>query len=160
MDKFLTSLRGFHTQLDEGPETPPSNSRGQRHAAEKALRSFVQFPNASEAHLAMGRSLSTNADFTSDQADFPDALFNGFETPDRSEVPFYLGSNGDDSFSSSGDLSLAASPVPAGLAQPPLPGPPPFPPPSGKNPVMILNELRPGPYHDSRAFMGSPSSHA
>ncbi|CAI9176019.1 unnamed protein product, partial [Rangifer tarandus platyrhynchus] len=152
---FLMSVE-VNGQVFEG--SGPTKKKAKLHAAEKALRSFVQFPNASEAHLAMGRSLSTNADFTSDQADFPDALFNGFETPDRSEVPFYLGSNGDDSFSSSGDLSLAASPAPAGLAQPPLPGPPPFPPPSGKNPVMILNELRPGLKYDFLSESGE--SHA
>lgn len=99
-----------------------------------------------------------NTDFTSDQADFPDTLFNGFETPDKAEPPFYVGSNGDDSFSSSGDLSLSASPVPASLAQPPLPVPPPFPPPSGKNPVMILNELRPGLKYDFLSESGE--SHA
>uniref|UniRef100_A0A8D0PZP6 Adenosine deaminase RNA specific B1 n=1 Tax=Sus scrofa TaxID=9823 RepID=A0A8D0PZP6_PIG len=135
---FVMSVE-VNGQVFEG--SGPTKKKAKLHAAEKALRSFVQFPNASEAHLAMGRTLSANADFTSDQADFPDALFNGFESPDRLDVPFYLGANGDDAFSSSGDLSLSASPVPAGLAQPPLPGPPPFPPPSGKNPVMILNEL-------------------
>lgn len=106
----------------------------------------------------MGRTLSVNTDFTSDQADFPDTLFNGFETPDKSEPPFYVGSNGDDSFSSSGDVSLSASPVPASLTQPPLPIPPPFPPPSGKNPVMILNELRPGLKYDFLSESGE--SHA
>lgn len=136
----------------------PTKKKAKLHAAEKALRSFVQFPNASEAHLAMGRTLSVNTDFTSDQADFPDTLFNGFETSDRVEPPFYVGSNGDDSFSSSGDLSLSASPVPAGLAQPPLPVLPPFPPPSGKNPVMILNELRPGLKYDFLSESGE--SHA
>ncbi|XP_066891370.1 double-stranded RNA-specific editase 1 isoform X1 [Kogia breviceps] len=152
---FVMSVE-VNGQVFEG--SGPTKKKAKLHAAEKALRSFVQFPNASEAHLAMGRSLSANADFTSDQADFPDALFNGFETPDRPDGPFYLGANGDDSFSSSGDLSLAASPVPAGLAQPPLPVPPPFPPPSGKNPVMILNELRPGLKYDFLSESGE--SHA
>ncbi|XP_026987885.1 double-stranded RNA-specific editase 1 isoform X2 [Sagmatias obliquidens] len=152
---FVMSVE-VNGQVFEG--SGPTKKKAKLHAAEKALRSFVQFPNASEAHLAMGRSLSANADFTSDQADFPDVLFNGFETPDRPDVPFYLGANGDDSFSSSGDLSLAASPVPAGLAQPPLPVPPPFPPPSGKNPVMILNELRPGLKYDFLSESGE--SHA
>uniref|UniRef100_A0A8C9RFQ3 Adenosine deaminase RNA specific B1 n=1 Tax=Scleropages formosus TaxID=113540 RepID=A0A8C9RFQ3_SCLFO len=94
-------------QLFEG--SGPTKKKAKLSAAEKALRSFVQFPNASEAHLAMGRTLSVNTDFTSDQADFPDMLFNGFETPS------------------------------------PLPPPSAFSSPSGgKNPVMILNELRPG----------------
>lgn len=138
--------------------TGPTKKKAKMRAAELALRSFVQFPNASEAHLAMGRGLPANTDFTSDQADFPDALFNGFETPDRAEAPFCVGSNGDDSFSSSGDLSLSASPVPASLVQPPLPVPTPFPPPSGKNPVMILNELRPGLKYDFLSESGE--SHA
>lgn len=152
---FVMSVE-VNGQVFEG--SGPTKKKAKLHAAEKALRSFVQFPNASEAHLAMGRTLSTHTDFTSDQADFPDTLFNGFETPDRSEVPFYLGANGDDSFSSSGDLSLSASPVPACLVQPPLPVPPPFPPPSGKNPVMILNELRPGLKYDFLSESGE--SHA
>ncbi|XP_019480551.1 PREDICTED: double-stranded RNA-specific editase 1 [Hipposideros armiger] len=152
---FLMSVE-VNGQVFEG--SGPTKKKAKLQAAEKALRSFVQFPNASEAHLAMGRGLSANADFTSDQADFPDTLFNGFETPDRSEVPFYMGSNGDDSFGSAGDLSLSASLVPAGLAQPPLPVPPPFPPPSGKNPVMILNELRPGLKYDFLSESGE--SHA
>ncbi|XP_075854576.1 double-stranded RNA-specific editase 1 isoform X2 [Microcebus murinus] len=152
---FVMSVE-VNGQVFEG--SGPTKKKAKLHAAEKALRSFVQFPNASEAHLAMGRTLSVNTDFTSDQADFPDALFNGFETPDKAEPPFYVGSNGDDSFSSSGDLSLSASPVPASLAQPPLPVPPPFPPPSGKNPVMILNELRPGLKYDFLSESGE--SHA
>ncbi|XP_032132607.1 double-stranded RNA-specific editase 1 isoform X1 [Sapajus apella] len=152
---FVMSVE-VNGQVFEG--SGPTKKKAKLHAAEKALRSFVQFPNASEAHLAMGRTLSVNTDFTSDQADFPDTLFNGFETPDKVEPPFYVGSNGDDSFSSSGDLSLSASPVPASLAQPPLPVPPPFPPPSGKNPVMILNELRPGLKYDFLSESGE--SHA
>ncbi|XP_028730149.1 double-stranded RNA-specific editase 1 isoform X5 [Peromyscus leucopus] len=152
---FVMSVE-VNGQIFEG--SGPTKKKAKLHAAEKALRSFVQFPNASEAHLAMGRTLSVNTDFTSDQADFPDTLFNGFETPDKSEPPFYVGSNGDDSFSSSGDVSLSASPVPASLTQPPLPIPPPFPPPSGKNPVMILNELRPGLKYDFLSESGE--SHA
>ncbi|KAM6162846.1 double-stranded RNA-specific editase 1 isoform 1-T1 [Erethizon dorsatum] len=153
--RFVMSVE-VNGQVFEG--SGPTKKKAKLHAAEKALRSFVQFPNASEAHLAMGRTLSVNTDFTSDQADFPDTLFNGFETPDKVEPPFYVGSNGDDSFSSSGDLSLSASPVPTSLAQPPLPVPPPFPPPSGKNPVMILNELRPGLKYDFLSESGE--SHA
>ncbi|XP_031202428.1 double-stranded RNA-specific editase 1 isoform X1 [Mastomys coucha] len=152
---FVMSVE-VNGQVFEG--SGPTKKKAKLQAAEKALRSFVQFPNASEAHLAMGRTLSVNTDFTSDQADFPDTLFNGFETPDKSEPPFYVGSNGDDSFSSSGDVSLSASPVPASLTQPPLPIPPPFPPPSGKNPVMILNELRPGLKYDFLSESGE--SHA
>uniref|UniRef100_A0AAY4CJ91 Double-stranded RNA-specific editase 1 n=1 Tax=Denticeps clupeoides TaxID=299321 RepID=A0AAY4CJ91_9TELE len=103
-------------QLFEG--SGPTKKKAKLNAAEKALRSFVQFPNASEAHLAMGRTLTVNTDFTSDQADFPDMLFNGFETPAPPEESFYL----------------APLPPPSSFSSPS----------SGKNPVMILNELRPG----------------
>uniref|UniRef100_A0A8C1BY67 Adenosine deaminase RNA specific B1a n=1 Tax=Cyprinus carpio carpio TaxID=630221 RepID=A0A8C1BY67_CYPCA len=105
-------------QLFEG--SGPTKKKAKLNAAERALRSFVQFPNASEAHLAMGRTLTVNTDFTSDQADFPDMLFNGFETPAPPEDPFYLS--------------------------------------SGKNAVMILNELRPGLKYEFVAESGE--SHA
>ncbi|XP_048808471.1 double-stranded RNA-specific editase 1 isoform X3 [Lagopus muta] len=129
-------------QVFEG--SGPTKKKAKLHAAEKALRSFVQFPNASEAHLAMGRTLSVNTDFTSDQADFPDTLFNGFETPVPSDASFYLGSNGDGSFGSSREYGLPSAAVASSLTQLPLPASLPYPTTSGKNPVMILNELRPG----------------
>ncbi|XP_037343626.1 double-stranded RNA-specific editase 1 isoform X1 [Pungitius pungitius] len=136
----------------------PTKKKAKLNAAEKALRSFVQFPNASEAHLAMGRTLTVNTDFTSDQADFPDMLFNGFETPAAPEEPFYLGSNGSGSLSSLGEYPLPAPPG-SSLAQAPLPPPSTFSSPSsGKNPVMILNELRPGLKYDFVSESGE--SHA
>ncbi|KAL8173208.1 UNVERIFIED_CONTAM: Double-stranded RNA-specific editase 1 [Gekko kuhli] len=128
-------------QVFEG--SGPTKKKAKLHAAERALRSFVQFPNASEAHLAMGRTLSLNTDFTSDQADFPDTLFNGFENPVQSDHSFCLDSNGDGSFSSSADYNLSSA-VTSSIIQSSLPTPSPYPPTSGKNPVMILNELRPG----------------
>uniref|UniRef100_A0A4W3H7N1 Adenosine deaminase RNA specific B1b n=1 Tax=Callorhinchus milii TaxID=7868 RepID=A0A4W3H7N1_CALMI len=72
----------------------PTKKKAKLHVAEKALRSFVQFPNASEAHLAMGRMLNVNTDFTSDHSDFPDTLFNGFENQEAGDDPYLLGSNG------------------------------------------------------------------
>ncbi|XP_059201270.1 double-stranded RNA-specific editase B2-like [Centropristis striata] len=45
-------------------------------AAELALRSFIQFPNASQAHASMGNFTSTPADFT---ADIPDSFLKEFE---------------------------------------------------------------------------------
>ncbi|XP_061082908.1 double-stranded RNA-specific editase 1 isoform X2 [Conger conger] len=137
-------------QLFEG--SGPTKKKAKLNAAEKALRSFVQFPNASEAHLAMGRTLTVNTDFTSDQADFPDMLFNGFETPAPPDDAFFLGANGNG--------ALGEYPLPPSLAPPPLPAPAAFsPPPSGgKNPVMILNELRPGLKYDFVSESGE--SHA
>ncbi|XP_039182311.1 double-stranded RNA-specific editase 1 isoform X4 [Crotalus tigris] len=128
-------------QMFEG--SGPTKKKAKLHAAEKALRSFVQFPNASEAYLAMGRTLSVNTDFTSDQADFSDTLFNGFENPVQSEHSLYLESNGDGSFTSSADFSLSSA-VASSFIQSSLPAPSPYASTSGKNPVMILNELRPG----------------
>ena len=136
----------------------PTKKKAKLNAAEKALRSFVQFPNASEAHLAMGRTLTVNTDFTSDQADFPDMLFNGFETPAAPEESFYLGSNGTSSINSLGEYPLPTPPG-SNLVQAPLPPPSAFSSPSsGKNPVMILNELRPGLKYDFVSESGE--SHA
>ncbi|NP_001096190.1 double-stranded RNA-specific editase 1 [Xenopus tropicalis] len=142
-------------QVFEG--SGPTKKKAKLNAAEKALRSFVQFPNASEAHLAMGRTLSVNTDFTSDQADFPDTLFNGFEKPEQSEHVFFLGSNGNESFNSANDYSLSMIGS-SNFIQSPLPTPSLFPPASGKNPVMILNELRPGLKYDFVSESGE--SHA
>uniref|UniRef100_A0A8C5DW59 Double-stranded RNA-specific editase 1-like n=1 Tax=Gouania willdenowi TaxID=441366 RepID=A0A8C5DW59_GOUWI len=110
--------------------------------AEKALRSFVQFPNASEAHMVMGRTLSVHTDFTSDQADFPDMLFNAFEPSNQVVDPFCLDSHGN---SFRHELPFIPSLIP-NLAQSPLPplSPAILSPTRGKNPIMILNELRPG----------------
>ncbi|XP_031414290.1 double-stranded RNA-specific editase 1 isoform X2 [Clupea harengus] len=129
-------------QLFEG--SGPTKKKAKLNAAEKALRSFVQFPNASEAHMAMGRTLTVNTDFTSDQADFPDMLFNGFETPTPPEETFYLGTNSNGSLVSLGDYPVPVTPCSNTLAQPVLPVATFTTSTSGKNPVMILNELRPG----------------
>ncbi|XP_046886670.1 double-stranded RNA-specific editase 1a isoform X2 [Hypomesus transpacificus] len=139
----------------------PTKKKAKLNAAEKALRSFVQFPNASEAHMAMGRTLTVNTDFTSDQADFPDMLFNGFETSAPPEDSFYLGSNGNGSLNPLGleYPALLGAPSSNGLAQSPLPVPSALTcPSSGKNPVMILNELRPGLKYDFVSESGE--SHA
>uniref|UniRef100_A0A3B3U840 Adenosine deaminase RNA specific B1 n=1 Tax=Poecilia latipinna TaxID=48699 RepID=A0A3B3U840_9TELE len=109
----------------------PTKKKAKLGAAEKALRSFVQFPNASEAHMAMGRTLAVHTDFTSDQGDFPDELFNAFET--------------------SRALDIVQSPLP--------PNPFSFTSlTSGKNPVMILNEMRPGLKYNTVSESGE--SHA
>uniref|UniRef100_A0A8C4YYL1 Adenosine deaminase RNA specific B1a n=1 Tax=Gadus morhua TaxID=8049 RepID=A0A8C4YYL1_GADMO len=119
---FVLSVE-VNGQLFEG--AGPTKKKAKLSAAERALRSFVQFPNASEAHLAMGRTLAVHTDFTSDHADFPDMLFNGFETI----------------------LVVTAAATPAFA-----------PPSSAKNPVMILNELRPGLKYDFVSESGE--SHA
>lgn len=59
--------------------TGPTKKKAKMRAAELALKSFVQFPNACQAHFAMGNCFNPSPDFTSDQADFPDTLFKEFE---------------------------------------------------------------------------------
>ncbi len=54
----------------------PSKKKAKLTCAEKALTSFLQFPNASEVHQTLGRQITTG-DFTSDSAD-NGALFNEF----------------------------------------------------------------------------------
>ncbi|XP_070174973.1 double-stranded RNA-specific editase 1-like isoform X2 [Littorina saxatilis] len=101
-------------------------------AAEQALKSFVQFPNASEAHQAMGRCMVTTADFTDEMSHIDKMpLFNDFENQN---------SNGDGGDSQNGDLDTSNGstfqPKRRKLAVPAQAG--------EKNPVMILNEMRPG----------------
>lgn len=147
-------------QLFEG--SGPTKKKAKLSAAEKALRSFVQFPNACEAHIAMGRTLSVHTDFTSDQADFPDMLFNAFETSIPSnDDPYCLNSNCSGSFSCLGiDFPIIPSPLPSPVPAPLSSSPPSaiVSPTSGKNPVMILNELRPGLKYDFVSESGE--SHA
>ncbi|XP_072235363.1 double-stranded RNA-specific editase 1-like [Leuresthes tenuis] len=145
-------------QLFEG--SGPTKKKAKLNAAEKALHSFVQFPNASEAHMVMGRTLSVHTDFTSDHADFPDMLFNAFETSTPINNQFYLGSNSHSFFTSLGvEYPLLSFPVPnrARSALPPAPSSF-ISPTSGKNPVMILNEMRPGLKYDFVSETGE--SHA
>jgi double stranded RNA-specific editase B len=51
-------------------------------AAEKALKSFVQFPNASDAHKVLGPQV-VSTDFTSDVSVDPQdtVFFNNFAAP-------------------------------------------------------------------------------
>uniref|UniRef100_A0A3P9PYQ4 Adenosine deaminase RNA specific B1a n=1 Tax=Poecilia reticulata TaxID=8081 RepID=A0A3P9PYQ4_POERE len=138
----------------------PTKKKAKLGAAEKAMRSFVQFPNASEAHMAMGRTLAVHTDFTSDQGDLPDELFNAFETSRALGDPLYLTPNSRRSFTTLGIESPLLPPPTSNIVQSPLP-PNPFAftsLTSGKNPVMILNELRPGLKYNTVSESGE--SHA
>lgn len=117
--------------------TGPTKKKAKMKAAEMALKSFIQFPNASQAHLAMGGLSNPTADFTSDQADFPDTLFKGFE-PDgcRSAESELLSS----ALRLHHTLDLMV--VQARQGDPCLP-PPPVPS-TQPSPVVLLNDLRPG----------------
>ncbi|CAL1596450.1 unnamed protein product [Knipowitschia caucasica] len=113
----------------------PTKKKAKMRAAELALKSFVQFPNAPQAHLAMGNITNPSADFTSDQADFSDTLFKEFKS-----------SSGDDLLSNellrhesllrhTLDLMVQAQQRLGGIVPPPD---------APKSPVAILNDLRPG----------------
>lgn len=115
--------------------TGPTKKKAKMRAAELALRSFVQFPNACQAHLALGTGAGPSTDFTSDQADFPDTLFKEFEPAAPSEA-FPSRRPADPG------LLPAARPRgrllchPLDLVGAAAPG--------DRNPVVVLNELRSG----------------
>jgi len=90
-------------------------------AAERALASFLQVPNAPAAQQALGRSAMLSGDFTQDTAELEPStkLFNNFTAPP-------------------GVMTTPTNGNGTAAAKPPTPGP------AGKNPVMILNETRPG----------------
>ncbi|XP_038819194.1 double-stranded RNA-specific editase B2-like [Salvelinus namaycush] len=72
----------------------PTKKKAKMRAAELALRSFIQFPNAHQAHITMGNLnfINTTAptDFTSDQADLvPDTLFKEFQ-PEAQEDQIFI----------------------------------------------------------------------
>uniref|UniRef100_A0A8C0WCG0 Double-stranded RNA-specific editase B2 n=1 Tax=Castor canadensis TaxID=51338 RepID=A0A8C0WCG0_CASCN len=108
--------------------TGPTKKKAKMRAAELALKSFVQFPNACQAHLAMGNATSPCTDFTSDQADFPDTLFKEFEPSTRSQ---------DFPSCRPMDTELLSTAYRRG----PRPGPGTL---GERNPVVVLNELRSG----------------
>ena len=93
-------------------------------AAESALKSFVQFPNASDAAFALNRQY-VNTDFTSDN---PDQFMSNFDGTTG---------NGNEAMDQSGTTNGVQQQ--SGQAKKPK-----VPQPEGKNPIMILNELRPG----------------
>ena len=133
-------------QVFEGAGT--TKKKAKLIAAEKALASFVQFPNASEAHQAMGRQI-TGGDFTSDAAEGNGTLFNNFDpnAPKGQQV--------------GGEGTPPQAPGVNGNSTGPVASPPPRPLPSqpaGKNPVMILNEIRPGTKYEFISETGESHS--
>ncbi|XP_054551030.1 double-stranded RNA-specific editase B2 [Talpa occidentalis] len=125
--------------------TGPTKKKAKMRAAELALKSFVQFPNACQAHLALGSGASPSTDFTSDQADFPDTLFKEFEPsapsedfPGRCPVDPELLSTA----YRRGRLLCHTLDL-VGQARPSRPRPAPVTP-GERNPVVVLNELRSG----------------
>lgn len=150
---IAVEVNGF---LFEG--TGPTKKKAKMRAAEMALQSFVQFPNASQAHFAMGNCVNPSADFTSDQADFPNTLFKEFEPSGQGDdLPCCRPADDDEEELLCGGwrrgrllrrtLGLMAPAkqnrrkappaTAAGAAAAAAAG-------GGKNPVERLNELRPG----------------
>ncbi|KAM8966625.1 double-stranded RNA-specific editase B2 isoform 2-T2 [Pelodytes ibericus] len=121
--------------------TGPTKKKAKMRAAELALKSFVQFPNACQAHFAMGNCFNPSTDFTSDQADFPDTLFKEFE-PSTNRDPFAVNNELLSSAYRHGrlvchtlDLMGCAKQSKHKMASPGE---------IEKNPVVMLNQLRPG----------------
>ncbi|XP_041458711.1 double-stranded RNA-specific editase 1-like [Lytechinus variegatus] len=133
---FVVSVE-VNDQLFEG--TGRSKKTARMHAAELALKSFIQFPNASDAYQALGRYQFT-ADFTSDQPEVHGG-FNPFDADQERPVtpPSMMKAVLADKTQNSPDVMNVKveqgqnSPLAKKKEQP-----------SGKNPVMILNELKPG----------------
>uniref|UniRef100_A0A3Q3MB55 Adenosine deaminase RNA specific B2 (inactive) n=1 Tax=Mastacembelus armatus TaxID=205130 RepID=A0A3Q3MB55_9TELE len=127
--------------------TGPTKKKAKMRAAELALKSFIQFPNAPQAHLAMGNMSNPSADFTSDQADFPDTLFKEFESSPCSDGLSLCNSAAESELISSEllrhgrllrhtlDLMVQAQQRLGGIVPEPE---------APKSPVALLNELRPG----------------
>lgn len=109
----------------------PTKKKAKMRAAELALKSFVQFPNAPQAHLAMGNVSNPSADFTSDQADFPDVLFKEFEASPCSHSLLRRGRL----LRHTLDLMVQAQQRLGGIVPEPE---------NPKSAVAVLNELRPG----------------
>lgn len=125
--------------------TGPTKKKAKMRAAELALKSFIQFPNAPQAHLAMGNISNPSADFTSDQADIPDTLFKEFESSPCSDG--LCDAEAESELLSSEllrhgrllrhtlDLMVQAQQRLGGIVPEPE---------APKSPVALLNELRPG----------------
>ncbi|KAJ8306832.1 hypothetical protein KUTeg_014916 [Tegillarca granosa] len=120
-----------------------SKKKAKLDAAEKALKSFVQFSNPSEAHKAMGRQL-VNADFTSDNAEgaATSVLFNAFDVSkeDGEDVTITTEQNGTTNMPKRKKVVNVPEKT------------------DGKNPLMILNEMRPGLKYEFESEQGESHS--
>ncbi|XP_053409004.1 double-stranded RNA-specific editase 1-like [Mercenaria mercenaria] len=108
-------------------------------AAELALKSFVQFPNASDAHAALGRQPQMNVDFTSDN---PEVFIQNFEGAEGVETSIAQSQaqNGNGIGVNSGKKTKALQHH------------------EGKNPIMILNELKPNLKYECMSETGDKHS--
>lgn len=119
--------------------TGPTKKKAKMRAAEMALSSFVQFPNAAQAHSAIGSASNPTTDFTSDLLDFPETLFKGFEPDGYCSAESELLSS---ALRLRHKLDLMV--VQARQDDIRFSNSSPSPEPSTPSPVVLLNDLRPG----------------
>lgn len=128
----------FHMSVEvNGKEFKGSGSTkksAKSKAAEMALKSFIQFPNSSDAYFAMGKFVTAD-DFTADVSD-PQTGFSPFE-----------GNAGDKLASpeNSTPTEELRKPQPQNQTQ-------------HKNPLMMLNEMRPGLHYKLESEEGQSHS--
>uniref|UniRef100_A0A4W6BS85 Adenosine deaminase RNA specific B2 (inactive) n=1 Tax=Lates calcarifer TaxID=8187 RepID=A0A4W6BS85_LATCA len=124
----------------------PTKKQAKMRAAELALRSFIQFPNASQAHAVLGNFTSTPVDFTADKLDLPDVFLKEFEPSLRENCDLlHCNTAKKELFSSiynhkrlvqlTLDLVSSTNPKRRALSTSLL---------EHLSPVVLLNELRPG----------------
>uniref|UniRef100_A0A673AI36 Adenosine deaminase RNA specific B2 (inactive) n=1 Tax=Sphaeramia orbicularis TaxID=375764 RepID=A0A673AI36_9TELE len=124
----------------------PTKKQAKMRAAELALRSFIQFPNASQVHAAIGNFTSTAVDFTADQLENTDAVLKDSEPSLHENCdPLHCSTAKQEVFSSiykhrrlirlSLDFVSSANPIRRALSASLL---------EHFSPVALLNELRPG----------------
>ncbi|KAG7170814.1 Double-stranded RNA-specific editase 1-like 2 [Homarus americanus] len=107
-------------------------------AAEAALRSFLQFRNASDAAEALGTNITAVQDFTSDVSEpgFGTNSAVGETTPSRTTT-----------------ITMDSSPVSTSPTSTTAPSGPSQ---TSKNPIMLLNELRQGVEYTLKQESGEP----
>nr|XP_053629587.1 double-stranded RNA-specific editase 1-like isoform X2 [Cherax quadricarinatus] len=115
-----------------------SKKQAKHSAAEAALRSFLQFRNASDAAEALGINITAVQDFTSDVSE---AGFGSNSTEVTSTRPTTTTVD-----SSPGSSTPPSTSSPSGPSQ------------TSKNPIMLLNELRQGVEYMLKQESGDPHS--
>lgn len=118
-------VNGFHFE-GQGPTKKQAKMR----AAELALRSFIQFPNASQAHATMGNSTNSYTDFTVDELGIPNGFLEEFQPLLQENEVF--------------SQSCTHSPLVQLMVVPSMTTKRWALSPGHLSPVVLLNELRPG----------------
>lgn len=122
----------------------PTIKRAKMRAAELALRSFIQFPNASQAHAAMGDVSSALTDFAADNMSAADGFPKEFLLPENSNIlhrtaPKHIVFS--QMYSRRRPAGLKLDSVPSTTPNGGALSTSPF---AHLSPVVLLNQLRPG----------------